>query len=96
MAGQFERSFPQGLKPLLPALFGTTEVVPFQSWAAGTFVRHPPVLSNNQLFFFWRKDISHAANLRAHAAQLLLDSLVAAIHVIDAIENGFSIGYQRS
>ena len=61
-------------------------------WALRSWI----VVTNNQLFFSWREDISHAANLRAHAAQLLLDSLIAAIHVIDAIEDGLSVGYQRS
>ena len=37
---------------------------------------------------------AHAANLGSDAAQLFFDALVAAIHVIDAVEDGLAIGDQ--
>src|SRR6185312_17223483 len=39
--------------------------------------------------------VAHAANLRAYATQLLFDVLVAAIHVVDAVENRFAVGDHR-
>src|SRR6516164_10225 len=35
--------------------------------------------------------VAHAADLCAHAFQLLLDMLVAAVHVVDAIEDRFAV-----
>src|SRR5450631_3058200 len=43
-----------------------------------------------------RKDVSHAANLGTDAAEFLFDAFVAAIHVIDAVEDGLAIGDEGS
>ena len=48
-------------------------------------------LESVELLFF-AEDVAHAVNLGADAAQLFFDALVAAVHVIDAVENGFAIG----
>ena len=42
-----------------------------------------------------RKNVAHAANLRADAAQLLFDVLVTAVNVIHTVEDGFAIRNQR-
>ena len=41
------------------------------------------------------QDLTDAANLCAHAFQLLFNPLIAAIYVIDAVDDGFTIGNQR-
>ncbi len=38
------------------------------------------------------EDIAHAADLCAYAPQLFFDALVAAIHMVNAVEDGFTIG----
>ena len=38
------------------------------------------------------KDMSHASNLRTDRLQLFFDMLVSAIHVVNAIEDGFAVG----
>ena len=40
------------------------------------------------------EDVSHAADLGAHAAELLFEVLVAAVDVVDAVEDGFAVGDQ--
>ena len=44
---------------------------------------------------FLREDFADAANLRAHSAQFLFDIFVAAVNVIDAVDDGFAIGDER-
>src|SRR6202051_2125913 len=41
---------------------------------------------------FLAEDVAHAADLGADSAQLLLESFVAAVHVIDAVEDGLAVG----
>ena len=43
-------------------------------------------------FFAGGEDVAHSADLCAYAAELFLEVLVAAVHVIDAVEDGFSVG----
>jgi hypothetical protein len=38
------------------------------------------------------EDVSEASDLGAHAAEFLLNLLIAAIDVIDAIKDGFAVG----
>jgi hypothetical protein len=38
------------------------------------------------------EDVSHAADLGSHAAEFLFEVFVAAIEVVDAVEDGFAIG----
>jgi hypothetical protein len=38
------------------------------------------------------EDVAEAANLRSNAAELFFDVLVAAVHVVDAVEDGFAVG----
>ena len=38
------------------------------------------------------EDIAEAANLGAHAAQLFLNVFIAAVHVVNAVENGLTVG----
>ena len=49
--------------------------------------------------WIWRADhgagVGWTANLSANAAQLLLDAFIAAVHVVDAIQNGLPVGHQR-
>jgi len=42
------------------------------------------------------EDFSHAPHLRAHAAQLLFHALVAAVHVVDTVQDAFAIRHQRT
>ena len=44
---------------------------------------------------FLAEDVAHAADLGADAAELFFDVLVAAVHVVDAVEDGFAFGDQR-
>src|SRR6185437_13486653 len=39
------------------------------------------------------QNFSDSADLRAHAFQLLFNALITAIYVINAVDNGFSIGH---
>src|SRR5271154_3700876 len=41
------------------------------------------------------EDVAHAADLGADAAELLFETLVAAVHVVDAVEDGLAVGDQR-
>jgi hypothetical protein len=41
---------------------------------------------------FFAEDVSHAADLGADAAEFFFEVLVAAVEVIDAVEDGFSVG----
>ena len=41
------------------------------------------------------EDLTHAANLSTDAAQLFFNVLIAAIDVVDAIEDAFTVGNQR-
>ena len=41
---------------------------------------------------FLAENISHAADLGADAAEFFFDVLVAAVHVVDAVEDGFAVG----
>jgi len=52
-------------------------------------------LAGDSFFFFGSKDVAHATDLRTYPGQLLFNALIAAIHVIDAIQNGFAIGHER-
>ena len=45
--------------------------------------------------FTARENLPDAANLRPYAFQLFFDVLVAAIDVIDAIDDGLAVGDQR-
>ena len=38
------------------------------------------------------EDVAHAADLGADAAELLFEALVAAVHVVDAVEDGLAVG----
>src|SRR5271163_655671 len=38
------------------------------------------------------EDVAEAANLRSYSAEFLFDVLIAAVHVVDAVEDGFSVG----
>jgi len=40
------------------------------------------------------EDFAHAADLGAYVAELFFHALVAAIHVVDAVEDAFAIGYE--
>ena len=41
------------------------------------------------------EDVAHAADLGADAAELFFEVLVAAVEVVDAVEDGFAVGDQR-
>ena len=45
---------------------------------------------------FFRENLADAANLRADTTQLFFYVFVAAVHVIDAIDDRLTIRYQRS
>ena len=53
------------------------------------------VVRRQGIFRPWCKNVAQALNLGAHAAQLILNVLVAAVHVVDTIDNGLSVGNQR-
>ena len=38
------------------------------------------------------EDVAHAADLGAYAAELFFDVLVAAVDVVDAVEDGLAVG----
>jgi hypothetical protein len=38
------------------------------------------------------EDVAHAADLGAYAAELLFEVLVAAVHVVDAVEDALAVG----
>ncbi len=40
------------------------------------------------------EDFAHAADLGAYAAELFFEALVATVHVVDAVEDAFAVGYQ--
>jgi hypothetical protein len=40
--------------------------------------------------------VAHSADLSADSTQLFFDVLVAAVHVVDAIKNGFAVGHKCS
>ena len=42
---------------------------------------------------FFAEDFAHAADLGAYVAELFFHAFVAAIHVVDAVEDAFAIGY---
>ncbi len=44
---------------------------------------------------FVAEDVAHAADLGTDAAELLFDAFVAAVDVVDAVEDGFTFGDQR-
>ena len=44
--------------------------------------------------FSFAEHVANAANLGTHAAQLFFDPLIAAIDVIDAINDGFTLRYE--
>ena len=44
----------------------------------------------NRLLF--AEDVSHTANLRANSTEFLFEVLVAAVKMIDAIEDGLAVG----
>ena len=41
------------------------------------------------------EDVAHAADLCAYAAEFFLEVFVAAVEVVDAVEDGFAVGYER-
>jgi hypothetical protein len=41
---------------------------------------------------FFAEDVSHAADLGADAAEFFFEVLVAAVEVVDAVEDGFAVG----
>src|SRR6266508_2948921 len=42
-----------------------------------------------------RKDLSEPLHLRSYPAQLLFNALIAAVDVVDAIDDGLVFGHQR-
>ena len=42
------------------------------------------------------EDVAHAADLGAYAAEFFFEALVAAVEVVDAVEDGFAVGDQGS
>jgi len=42
------------------------------------------------------EDVAHAADLGAYSAELFFEVFVAAVEVVDAVEDGFAIGDQGS
>ena len=42
------------------------------------------------------EDVPHAADLSADATQLVFEVLIAAVEVVDTVEDGFAVGYQGS
>ena len=46
----------------------------------------------NEMKLLFTEDVSHAADLGADAAEFLFKVLVAAIEVVDAVEDGFAVG----
>src|SRR5215469_4417993 len=40
------------------------------------------------------EDVAHPANLSAYAFEFLLNTLVAAVHVVHAVENRFAVCYK--
>ena len=43
-----------------------------------------------------RQDLADAPDLRPHSAQFFFNVLIAAVNVIDAVNDGFALGHQRS
>jgi len=52
------------------------------------------VVCRQGIFELWGEHVAQALNLSAYAAQLILNVLVAAIHVVDAIDDGLTVGDQ--
>jgi len=42
---------------------------------------------------FLAEDFAHAADLGAYVAELFFHALVASVHVVDAVEDAFAVGY---
>ena len=57
------------------------------AWSSGTDVPRAEALA-------FAEDVAHAADLGAYAAELFFEALVAAVHVVDAVEDGFAVGDQ--
>ena len=85
------RQSPQGLKPAsLLDLDGTAEAVPFP-------IRYIPAchlahLLSSRWSRFLRKHFTDAFDLGADGAEFFFDVFVAAIDVVDAVDDGFAIG----
>ena len=47
------------------------------------------------LAFWVAEDVAEAADLGADAAEFFFEVLVAAVEVVDAVEDGFAIGDER-
>src|SRR5690348_662007 len=46
------------------------------------------------VMLFFAEDIAHAADLCAYAAEFFFEVLVAAVEVVDAVEDGLAVGYE--
>ena len=68
----------------------------FGCFATHSFYGQPvPGINGGAGGLLFAEDVAHAADLGADAAELLFDVLVAAVHVVDAVEDGLAIGDQR-
>jgi hypothetical protein len=47
---------------------------------------------NSRSGLLFAEDVSHAADLGSNAAEFLFEVFVAAIEVVDAVEDGFAVG----
>src|ERR1039457_2438305 len=56
------------------------------NWKRGNY-NNGTTSSSNKFFFFWCEYVSHAPDLCTNPAQLFLNTLVAAIHVINAVQD---------
>src|SRR5581483_3617289 len=81
-----DRSFLMGLF-LVPLAMDRFVHVPREASALRSHRRGNGLLGEN---------LSNSSDLRTHAAQLLLDMLVATVNVVDAVHNGLAVGNQRS
>src|SRR5437879_239429 len=74
----------------------------FASLQERTTEKHKPETRNEKLklardrhaHFLW-EHFADAFHLRAHAAKLFFDTFIAAIYVINAIDNRFAVGDKR-